>query len=152
MNRGDIKLVIDQLGRIPVDAQDYITICKAVTMLETLDNKVAELERNLLTSYGESEELSLRVVEQAAVIEKLQAGLLKMTTNSFPTVQAVFSLAHELIAIPTDSKQVLADWMREQLGEPIATVVEKNSSMFSDKLDEDLMVGMQLFKKPECLK
>lgn len=102
MNRGDIKLVIDQLDQVDIENHDDYVIRNAVALIEGLGNKVAE---------------------QAAVIEKLIPALrfdsLNMSLAEWRDVCKVAEVAR------TDSEQVLADWMREQLGEPINMVEEK---------------------------
>lgn len=142
MNRGDIKLVIDQLEHIQVDEQDYLTIGEAVTMLETLGNKV---------------------VEQAAVIEKLRDALLYSYENQSPLDECNRLIYIErALTIPTDSKQILKDWMREQLGEPISYLARPDTE---DDYPLDYLVlaadphpfivqltdAFPVYKLPECL-
>lgn len=139
MNRGDIKLVIDQLDRVELQYLcDTDTVQTAINMLETLGNKVAELEtlcetrnehiRLWQNSYDEQVKVSQaradKIAEQAAVIEKLRTALCVMLGDSeadpWLSAEDKRRVAYEALAIPTDSKQVLNDWMREQLGEPVA--------------------------------
>lgn len=48
----------------------------------------------------------------------------------------------------TDSKQILADWMREQLGEPINKIIHYDEV----GLGHDIYLSQTLYKLPECLK
>lgn len=136
----DIKLVIDELNQI--EDADYIVIYSAVTLLETLGNKVAE---------------------QAAVIEKQLDVLRRIATSrtgaDTDLVQELFARedwASEVLAIPTDSKQTLADWMREQLGDSIATLKfgggKPHFSATVVSVNSPPLGTHQLFKLPECLK
>lgn len=137
MNRGDIKLVIDQLDQYANGDEFQREVEMAVDMLETLGNKVAQ---------------------QAAVIEKLQNALKTATSicwSNFSESQEV--ILEEALATPTDSKQILADWMREQLGDPKAWLYQDNSgatfSLLVDSPDElSSWKRFPLYKPPECLK
>lgn len=228
--RGDIKLMIDQLnGVFPY----YVPVIEsAVTMLETLGNKVAEQERRIeylesseemfraerlehekvieslstlngideykkdvrdrakaarkehdasirqtlvgigiltdevgyLTCGNDKDQLSLvgeiifsgtsvKLAEQAAVIEKISEKLKpypKLAHNTgYFHLQEFFE---EILATPTDSKQILADWMREQLGEPAAVVVDDFGGWTKVHMYEAMCDGTKLFKLPDCLK
>lgn len=140
----DIKLVIDQLNQIcePLLTSDYDNINNAVDMLERLGNKVAQ---------------------QAAVIEKQLDVLRRIATSrtgaDTDLVQELFvreDWASEALAIPTDSKQALADWMREQLGDSIATLKfgggKPHFSATVVSVNNPPLGTHQLFKLPECLK
>jgi len=134
-----------------------------LALLNNLQFTTPELNRELITSYGESEELSLKVSEQAAVIEKLRKGLLECRKlNSLDNVGwsiDVSDAIDELLAIPTDSKQILVDWMREQLGEPVAYHFRDDPACFtmpgsgySHKYPTEALDIVSLYKLPECLK
>jgi len=135
----DIKLVIGQLSSIDVGyAGEQVAIESAVTMLETLGNKVAE---------------------QAALIEKLTTSVKIAAAHIRPTCPELYDTLRATI-VPADSKQILADWMREQLGDVAGYLhpeEDKAISMsdfrkqqpWAQKMWE---IGTQLHKKPECLK
>lgn len=100
--QADIKLVIDQLDQIAYGDNDADAIESAITTLETLGNQVAK---------------------QAAVIERFRDTLEQLAClgngdkhgNSTGNI-----IAEEALTIPTDSTQVLQEWLDEKLGEPIA--------------------------------
>lgn len=138
----DIKLVIDELNQI--EDADYIVIYSAVTLLETLGNKVAQ---------------------QAAVIERLREVLWDTNkfidqtysdligSNSLESLAARYADTLSLplskaLAIPTDSKQILADWMREQLGEPVNKVIHYDEA----GCEHVIHLAKPLYKLPECLR
>lgn len=207
MNRGDIKLVIDQLNNFDSQTLDK-DVDDAVTMLETLGNKVAEqaseidrligglqellnkfdieykgrsyirqllgesgekyeTEVEILRSQAAADERVLRILElsnqtQAAVIEKLSGSI---RFDSYNMSLAEWKSICEVVnSAKTDSKQILKDWMREQLGEPVASLYQHEDTGrvgFVDqyqldngfeKLNPRLMVIAPLFKLPECLK
>jgi hypothetical protein len=71
-------------------------------------------------------ELNQKIAEQAAVIEKLWEALQDQCPDYCedgliaPGMACPSCTLHnQALAIPTDSKQILADWMRERLGEPV---------------------------------
>ena len=57
----------------------------------------------------------------------------------------------QYVDIPTDSKQILADWMREQLGEPVRFI--HDSGLITGD-DNDYRAGNRtaLVRLPECLR
>ena len=167
----DIKLVIDELNQI--EDADYIVIYSAVTLLETLGNKVAEQAseiESLRISYdaacmlvaqlheavmgevvgphhGVVEDVCNKMAAQAAVIEKLRSVLDKvLCTHYYHTDDGAVSTyeAIKVLDIPTDSKQILADWMREQMGEPINMVIHYDEA----GLEHRIHLTQPLFKLP----
>ena len=102
----------------------------AINALETLGNQVAmdsylldkidnELEPVEYTgSYVEGvRALKQKVVEQAAVIEKLRGYLNQISKMSGHVV--INNTCTEALAIPTDSTKVLQEWLDKKLGEPV---------------------------------
>lgn len=123
--------------------EEWITLTdNLLAKIETLDNKI---------------------VEQAAVIESLRETLNSCREMFYPypgsshphralTIQAI----KRALSFPTDSKQFLVDWMREQLGEPTAyafedgsLVAERNMEFVADKTGQQVN---SLYKLPEFLK
>lgn len=163
MNQGDIKLVIDQLDQVAGGDNDMEAIDVAVHMLETFGNKVAELAalsetrnehiRLWQKSYDEQLEVSraraTKIAEQAALIENLRSVLQFYITNGI--CESLYYKAKSALAIPTDSKQILKDWMREQLGEPVAFIHDSGLITGDDK---DYRAGNRtaLVRLPECLR
>lgn len=132
MNHGDIKLVIDQLHGMELDPDtDAVVIFNTVNLLEGLGNKVAQ---------------------QAAVIEKLQSVLQFYMDNGI--CEPLYYKAKEVLAIPTDSKQILVDWMREQLGQPVGVFYKGHGGEgWRESHDPAFKVNhTPLFKLPKCLK
>lgn len=147
MNRSDIKLVIDQLNNLEVvhDYDENVTD-SAVCMLKALGNQVAA---------------------QAAVIEKLRDALssCKEEYIRFPVDEQKYTLTHDhdlvksALAIPTDSKQILQEWLDAKLGEPFTYVYRYYSPYGGDETElsftrstTDAIESIPLFKKPEILK
>jgi hypothetical protein len=140
MNQGDIKLGIDLLEGLDL-VNDYDAHIKnnAINLLETLGNKVAQ---------------------QAAVIERLLYAIENHNGNYKLTKAESVELASVVDkAKSTDSKQILADWMREQLGEPSCWMWEfkhDDGASFSTKEPalsiRDGVDYQPLYKLPECLK
>lgn len=169
MNHGDIKLAIDQLDQVDIENHDDYVIRNAVTLIEGLGNKVAE---------------------QAVVIEKLRGvvdSLLGPMSNFDPDNKpSTFACHHNsetcsncevlvgiwkvkceaiqiLLITKTASKQVLNDWMREQLGEPISYLARPDTE---DDYPLDYLVlaadphpfiaqltdAFPVYKLPGCLK
>ena len=126
------------------------------------DNK--SLEEMLNAERCGSQALRAKMVEQAAAIERLRDALYRIATyrtgQCTDLAQELFDRedwATEALSSTTDSKQILADWMREQLGEPAAWVEEGifMANPFSRKrikLENPKGVQTPLFKLPECLK
>lgn len=172
MNRGDIKLVIDQLHGIELGPEtDEVVIFNTVSLLEALGNKVADQAKEIealkaeiayrdktilameVTNIG-AVSLRLQVSEQAAVIEKLRDslnGCLEMFdpeagSSHLHRVLTVKDIKQAL-AIPTDSRQILADWMREQLGEPTTMVTRYDGIGW-----QEVYLDQPLYKLPDILK
>ena len=89
--------------------------------------------------------LKQKVAAQAAVIEKLRAaldagpsGLHTFTDNSKCACSqcAFVRLRAEALSIPTESTQILQEWLDSVLGEPYL----------------ELCLGTPLYRKPEILK
>ena len=97
----------------------------------------AEIERPLLE----------KINKQAAVIEKLQGYLHQISKMSGHVV--INNTCTEALAIPTDSKQVLQDWLDSAMGEPVAYISDERNFDGGRNLvwTPD---GTPLFKKPEC--
>ena len=148
----DIKLVIDQLNNLEVvhDYDENVTD-DAAQMLETLGNQIAA---------------------QAAVIEKLR-GALKFYAN--PASDTFGNTARLALDTPTDSAQILQEWLDEKLGEPVISVEfdnalneagwafvetcpEKSALLFNTAKPalkiaiEKWLKCSKMFKKPEILK
>lgn len=96
-----------------------------------------------------------KIAEQAAVIEKLQEKLKdypRLAHNTgFMHLQQFFE---EVIAIPTNSKQILAEWLDKVLGAPVGYV--DNFGNVITKAAKDISKNIMtnsfadpLFKKPE---
>lgn len=108
-------------------------------------------------------ELEQKIAEQAAVIEKLTAALiasddlLRSLENSGNFYNlCVIKQNQETLAIPTDSKEVLAEWLDKVLGEPFAYVSKRDPSFVTTSVRMSKQwvysgFGIEpLFKKPEC--
>lgn len=128
--QADIKLVIDQLDQIcePLLASDYDNINSAVDMLEKLGNQVAK---------------------QAAVIEKLRDalnGIDAWVSANFDwgCIPMDIVRARAALAIPTDSTQILQEWLDSVLGEPVYWTDNAGSFCFGHSAN----TPMPLFKKP----
>ena len=102
-------------------------------------------------------------IEQAAVIEKLKHELKSLIEFEMLNTGArhsgelccEFQLAVDAISIPTNSKQILADWLDSQLGEPVGyeVITSDNKQMITSF--EVHLSGHSctpLFKKPDVLK
>lgn len=96
--------------------------------------------------------LRQKLTEQAAVIEKLIPALrfdsLNMSLAEWRDVCKVAEVAR------TDSKQILADYLREQIGEPVGYFYH---DLHGDGLRESLdpvirSSHIPLYKLPKCLK
>lgn len=129
------------------------------------DNK--SLEDLLHAEECISQALRLQVIEQSAVIEKLSLlindWLDAGTTHDLNETRAAFT---EALTTSTDSKQILADWMREQLGEPIGEMLSAHAKpvpemdqwckeilLYSPNNPYDLPKHrIPVYKLPECLK
>jgi len=151
-------------------------VAKQAKEIEALQAEIAYRDKTILalevTNIG-AVSLRLQVVEQAAVIEKLREvinSLLGPMSGFDPDNKpSTFACHHHsetcsncavlvgnwkvkcaavqlLLLTKTDSKQILADWMREQLGEP-RTYLYKHYYY-----DGSFVESEPLFKLPECLK
>ena len=130
MNHGDIKLVIDQLRKHTTRRELMVA-----DMLETLGNQVAA---------------------QSAVIEKL-SGTLKLL--SYSDDKAVRDIAYKALSIPTDSTQILQEWLTSQINlNGYSYSINDTYVLFSvdeppdDAYDEGSLVPLYAIKKPEILK
>jgi hypothetical protein len=112
--------------------------------------------------WRESHKMSqAKVIEKSAVIERLQLAIKAVEIDSdecmdFDECTAMLiplDTYHQLIeAIPTDSKQILADWMREQLGSPVAWKVSNAVGIGYGDTFQALPEDTDLFKLPDILK
>ena len=100
---------------------------------------------------AELEALRFEVVEQSAVIEKLRAVL----ENCRPVMESYsgttrFNEFIAALAIPTDSKQVLHEWLDKVLGDPILMMNSVgNTEPVFKTLPRSSGFDVPLFKKPE---
>ena len=135
MNHSDIKLVIDRLHAVefsPHEADD-LAIVHAIDMLEKLGNQVAE---------------------QAAVIEKLRDAHKKVVRSSnMEDKLEIAMISHTALAIPTDSTQILQEWLDEKLGDPVAWLYHDNPGGHDQYVQtyEGHSGAFPTFKKPEKL-
>ena len=111
--------------------QADIAVAEAITMLETLGNQVAK---------------------QAAVIEKLRGALEKMQRAGRKqgwqqNYESEMNACGKALAIPTDSTQILQEWLDEKLGEPVA--FETSDYRLVHRTTRQDIVP--LFKKPELM-
>ena len=141
MNHSDIKLVIDRLHAVefsPHEADD-LAIVHAIDMLEKLGNQVAE---------------------QAAVIEKLRDAHKKVVRSSnMEDKLEIAMISHTALAIPTDSTQILQEWLTSQINlNGYSYSINDTYVLFSvdeppdDAYDEGSLVPLYAIKKPEILK
>lgn len=93
---------------------------------------------------------------KSAVIEKLREALYDQLNDCInfdggKLTDCIMEASTKTLAIQTDSKLILIDWMREQLGEPVAYRFSKGTIT---KLDSWPHGGnwQPLFKQPEILK
>lgn len=133
---------------------------------EALRAQIAELTERLRLSEALRTSDMETIAEQAAQIEMLRGVLTNMQRAGRKqgwqqSYESEMDACAETLAIPTDSKQVLSDWLDSVLGEPIAW-----SHHCSDNNDQEFYCvdyepnnGMSvhrgdvpLFKKPEILK
>ena len=124
MNHSDIKLVIDQLEQITGSDSDMETLGTAIYALETLGNQVAQ---------------------QAAVIEKLTAWLGRERCYYLDAGSEIDEEVVDFLLSPTDSKQILAEWLDSVLGEPQFYM---SLNGFGNKTKYE-GYPIPLFKKPE---
>lgn len=112
---------------------------------------------------AEIEALRTRIAAQAAVIEKLRkhSALLVEAYNfgqfaddfnqpQAHTIRKAIRETCEALAFPTDSKQVLSDWIDSVLGEPVAWT--NATDTYVCLADKNTVYGshtIPLFKKPE---
>ena len=100
--------------------------------------------------HGVVEDVRNKVAEQAVVIEKLRYAMnyqcKVLNANGYSTDKA-----WELLATQTNSKQVLAEWLDAQLGEPVAWMLEEDDREYNtiDAFSCGRTGGIPLFKKPE---
>ena len=81
-------------------------------------------------------EMQQTMAEQAAVIEALQAASLEVVGPFVHAEQgSPIQNLRKLLASPTDSKQVLAEWLDKVLGEPVGGV-DRADSVFNAQLKE----------------
>lgn len=101
-------------------------------------------------------ELEQKIAEQAAVIENMRLVLTKYCKDHGINVEHHPII--KLLALQTDSKQTLAEWLDKVLGEPsgwLQTSVEEdaNTTLLRDHLPKrfnaDWWKFEPLFKKPE---
>ena len=97
---------------------------------------------------AELEGLRLKVAKQAAVIEEMIASL-NEAIDGMGGSYALWSVrVKAVLALKHDSKQILAEWLDKQLGEPVTTI------MLLDDAGSQINMTLQtpLFKKPGVLK
>lgn len=103
-------------------------------------------------------ELEQKIAEQAAVIEKLRdvlgegVGSLHKFSDGFECrcSQCNFvRLKAKALAIPTDSKQILSDWLDSVLGEPELHAYKNTGQYAVVNADDSDSRVIALFKKPE---
>lgn len=142
------KLDFQKVGPTPDPLKTVFNALKEnESMAETIvvqAAKIKDLEEAYQVSLGLNKSYLEQCAEQAAVIEKLRSALTFTYLNPCCSATTIFNVAEEALAIPTDSKQILAEWLDKILGEPLHTLVFnfKNSEAVKLKLD------VPLFKKP----
>lgn len=95
-------------------------------------------------------EMQQTMAEQAAVIEALQAASLEVVRPFVHAEQgSPIQNLRKLLAIPTDSKQILSDWLDSVLGEPELHAYKNTGQYAVVNADDSDSRVIALFKKPE---
>ena len=116
--------------------------------LATTKNLLIGSSREAMTT-----ELEQKIAEQASVIERLLSSIKALQGNSCGDYAD--EICAEALAIPTDSKKILADWLDSVLGEPSAYQSKRDPNFVTTltntaKQWESSGFGIDpLFKKPE---
>lgn len=119
-----------------------------------------DFKAGYLVMLNSLEAANLRIIEQAAVIEKLRGALAGIRNPVGRSTAQLKGIAIQALAIPTDSKKILSEFMREQLGEPVGVfanvnaLTPENGERWEHMVDDahDGEDYIHLFKLPECLK
>lgn len=130
-------------------------------------------ESDFTSHVAYARELEKYVAEQAAVIEKLTGVIQwiqsRCAGDAMPNWENTPHTGHSrglildqtnfALAIPTDSQEILKDWMREQLGEPVAYHFRDDPACFampgsgySREYPTEALDVIPLFGQPEILK
>ena len=147
--QADIKLVIERLINIDCMYSLYseASINEAIHALETLGNQVAEMNRLYQNEADIYECYKAQTVAQAAQIEILRDALEYYANSNHDEFQ---NTARKALATPTNSSQVLQEWLDSVLGEPTAGIT--HSDHVVDTLHWGTKGDIHLYKKPEILK
>ena len=145
--QADIKLVIERLINIDCMYSLYseASINEAIHALETLGNQVAEMNRLYQNEADIYECYKAQTVAQAAQIEILRDALEYYANSNHDEFQ---NTARKALATPTNSSQVLQEWLDAKLGEPV-TYVDRDTLIHRAN-GEFASFGDPLFKKPEA--
>jgi hypothetical protein len=140
-------------------------------VVEDVRNKVAEQAERINELNRIVRKSCDDTVVQSAVIEKLRGALVHVqptllndmykeeasygknfSGNRADKARENIAKVRKVLSIPTDSKQILAEWLDTQLGEPVAWMLEDGGDREYNAIDAfscGQTWGIPLFKKPE---
>ena len=133
-------------------------VAKQAARIEQLESSpTIEACRQMIESKCAIENAGLykKIAAQAAVIEKLR-DVIEFIRPAAEITNEELEVIDVALSIPTDSTQILQEWLDAKLGEPMvyafedgSMIVERDMEFVADKTGQRVD---PLFKKPEILK